>query len=56
MLGLRSIFDNFESEGTVFGSISKTNFEQIKIVAPPIKIVKFFQKMVTPMEKRIGDW
>ena len=55
MLNLKPIFDNFESEGTVFGSINKTSFEQIKILAPAKNIVSLFEKIVNPIDKKIED-
>ncbi len=55
MLTLKPVFDNFEAEGTVFGSISKVNFERIKIVAAPDKIVNFFESVVNPFDRKIEE-
>ncbi len=43
---LRPVFDQYNGEGTVFGSINKNNLHQIRIVIPPNFILKSFEKVV----------
>jgi type I restriction enzyme S subunit len=52
---LRSAFKQFESEGTVFGSINKKQFSALKFVAPPDHSVREFQAIVQPMDERIEN-
>lgn len=53
MKALRQNFRVFESEGTVFGSMSKKKFQGLKVVAPPKNVVDTFIKLVTPMDERV---
>lgn len=53
MRGLEVVFARFEAEGTVFGSINKTDFHAIPCVAPPPQIVSAFEAMLAPMDDRI---
>lgn len=46
-------FNKFEAEGTVFGSISKKDFERLPFVAPPIEILSAFDRIVSPLDDRI---
>lgn len=46
MSNLRPVFDQYNGEGTVFGSINKNNLHQIRIVIPPIFILKSFEEVV----------
>src|SRR5690606_35020548 len=52
---LQPAFKQFESEGTVFGSINKKQFEALRFVAPPDEAVREFQTIVQPMDKRIEN-
>jgi len=52
---LQSAFKKFESEGTVFGSINKKQFEALQFVAPPDEIVHEFQSIAQPMDARIEN-
>ncbi len=40
MKSLRPAFDRFEGAGTVFGSIGKKDFENIRCLAPPLPVVQ----------------
>lgn len=53
MKNIEPIFRGFESEGTVFGSINKANFENIEIIIPEKSIIKGFEKIVNPIDNKI---
>lgn len=55
MYNLRESFLHFEAEGTVFGSIGKTDFEKIRIVIPSKEIVNLFEKMVYYIDQKIEN-
>jgi type I restriction enzyme S subunit len=55
MLSFKDIFALFESEGTVFGSIAKTDFNSIECITPPKKIVKKFEEIVFPIDQMIEN-
>lgn len=50
---LRNIFDNFDGEGTVFGSINQTELKALKIIAPSNEVMKKFNEIATPLDERI---
>ncbi|BAF70810.1 restriction endonuclease subunit S [Nitratiruptor sp. SB155-2] len=43
----------FNDEGTVFGSISKGDFQKLEIMIPPIDIIEKFQQQVKPIDDKI---
>lgn len=51
-------FKRFESEGTVFGSINKKQFESLLFVTAPDEIVRRFQSLVSPLDDDIesNEW
>jgi len=53
MKNIEPIFKGFESEGTVFGSLNKNNFENIDVVVPNKQIIKEFEKIVNPIDEKI---
>ena len=53
MMNLKPIFENFDAQGTVFGSITKIDFEQIQVLSPSIKILHQFKKTVGSIDKKI---
>ena len=53
MKSLKKLFDNFEAEGTVFGSINKNSFSKIAAVIPSENIVKKFENIVKPLDQKI---
>ena len=55
MLALKEVFALFESEGTVFGSIGKTDFNSIDCVTPPNEMVKRFEHIVFPIDQMIEN-
>jgi type I restriction enzyme S subunit len=46
-------FARFEAEGTVFGSISKKDFENLLVVIPPPEIVQAFERASYPFDQLI---
>ena len=55
MLSFKDIFAVFESEGTVFGSIAKTDFNSIECITPPDEIVKKFEEIAFPIDQKIEN-
>lgn len=55
MMTLKPTFDHFEAEGTVFGSINKVNFERIRVLAPPRKIIDLFENMIRPFDEKVEN-
>jgi type I restriction enzyme S subunit len=53
MHSLRQVFDRFEAQGTVFGSIGKKDFHAISKVAPPDSLVFEFERIAFPMDEAI---
>jgi type I restriction enzyme S subunit len=53
MKNLEPVFNGFEGEGTVFGSINKSNFECIEIIVPSDEIVSEFETVVNPIDDKI---
>jgi type I restriction enzyme S subunit len=43
----------FESEGTVFGSINKKDFQELPIIKPINNVLKAFDEIVSVMDDRI---
>ena len=50
---LKPIFDLFESEGTVFGSINKTSFSNIKIIIPTDLYVIELDSILSTLDTKI---
>lgn len=44
---------HFNDEGTVFGSISKSDFEKIEIIIPPHENILAYEKMAKPVNDKI---
>lgn len=55
MMTLKPTFDHFESGGTVFGSIGKTDFEKIKVIVPNKNIINLFQNILEHIDKKIKN-
>lgn len=53
MKNLENIFKEYESEGTVFGSINKANFENIEISIPSSNLISEFEKICNPIDLKI---
>lgn len=50
---LRDDFARFEAEGTVFGAISKKDFQAIDCLAPPRELVEGFERLPARFDERI---
>jgi type I restriction enzyme S subunit len=50
---LMEVIKKFNDEGTIFGSISKSDFESIEISIPPDTIVREFEKITKPINDKI---
>lgn len=55
MLSLKEKFEVFESEGTVFGSIGKTDFNSIECITPPPMVIKRFEDLIFPIDQTIEN-
>lgn len=53
MANLEPDFAKFEAEGTVFGSINKQNFENLRFVIPPPEIVAAYERQAAPLDEQI---
>jgi type I restriction enzyme, S subunit len=53
MKNIEPIFKGFESEGTVFGSLNKNNFENIEVIVPDKQIIVDFEKVINPIDEKI---
>ncbi|RUM49930.1 MAG: restriction endonuclease subunit S [Marinomonas sp.] len=50
---LKLIFDSYDGEGTVFGSINQIELKSIKVIAPCKKVLKSFSNIVGPLDEKI---
>jgi len=55
MLKLKDYFNVFESEGTVFGSISKKDFKGLEVVIPPHEFVQAYEDHTGVLDKKIEN-
>jgi len=55
MLSFKEKFEVFESEGTVFGSIGKTDFNSIECITPPPMVIKRFEDLIFPIDQTIEN-
>ena len=53
MKSLNSVFDQFNGEGTVFGSINKKGLEQLSIIIPREEDINKFDKICNPFDMHI---
>ena len=53
MQNLNGKFLNFEAEGTVFGSIGKTDFEEMRIISPARPIINLFERKIYVIDQNI---
>ena len=49
----KSHFDIMDSNGTTFGSITKDELYEMKVVIPPAEQMEAFERMVQPIEQKI---
>jgi len=55
MANLARDFDQFEAEGTVFGSINKDSFEKLRFVIPPPQIIAAYERQAGPLDEQIRN-
>ncbi len=53
MQSIRPVFDKYESNGTVFGSINQNELKAIRYITPDIKVLEEFEKVVGSLDKKI---
>jgi len=53
MLNIQDDFKNFEMEGTVFGSINKDSFRNLKFSRPPHNLIQEFEDTCYPIDQQI---
>jgi type I restriction enzyme S subunit len=51
--GLRTRFDLFDSEGTVFGSINKKDFQELPVIQPTPDVMQVFDEIASPLDSKI---
>jgi len=52
---LRIRVEEFEAEGTVFGSISKGDFHNLLITAPPDELIAYFEEIAHPFDQEVEE-
>ena len=52
---LRESFSRYEAEGTVFGSINKTDFQTLSQLRPCNKIIEAFESFIYPLDQSIEN-
>jgi type I restriction enzyme S subunit len=52
---LKIIFDRRNTDGTTFGSITKTDLHGLKVVVPPIQVLDNFRSLVNPGSEMINN-
>ncbi len=55
VINLKPIFDVFEGEGTVFGSINQSDLKSIVIVLPHIKVISAFDLHCSSFDKLVDN-
>ena len=55
MRGLGERFKTFDSEGTVFGSISKKDFHNLPVVIAPEAVLRAYDEVTSPIDQRIVE-
>ncbi|MCY3924573.1 MAG: restriction endonuclease subunit S [bacterium] len=55
MQALSRTFEPFESEGTVFGSLSKKGFRSLIWISPPQSLIAHFEANCSTLDSRIGS-
>ena len=55
MQSLKEIFSRYEAEGTVFGSINKTDFQTLSQLKPSNEIIQAFERLAYPLDQSIEN-
>lgn len=50
---LKDVFQNFEAEGTVFGSINKHSFAGIAVIIPPVHCIEKYEGIANPIDQKV---
>ncbi|NVH52243.1 restriction endonuclease subunit S [Photobacterium damselae subsp. damselae] len=50
---LKRIFDSFDTEGTVFGSINQKDLKSLKVIKMSEDVANAFSKVISPLDERI---
>lgn len=53
LAGFKQLFDVLDGNGTTFGSITKDTLYEMKVVIPDSTLVKSFEEIVQPIERKI---
>ena len=51
--GLKTRFDLFDAEGTVFGSINKKDFQELPVIQPTPDVMQVFDEIASPLDSKI---
>lgn len=52
---LQEVFSRYEAEGTVFGSINKTDFQTLSQLRPSNEVIAAFERLVYPLDQSIEN-
>ena len=52
---LREVFSRYEAEGTVFGSINKTDFQTLSQLRPSNEVIEAFERLAYPLDQSIEN-
>ena len=55
MQSLQEIFSRYEAEGTVFGSINKTDFQTLSLLRPSAGIIEAFEHLIYSLDQSIEN-
>lgn len=55
MRGLAERFKTFDSEGTVFGSINRTDFQNLPVIHPPTALLKAYDDVTSPINMKVVE-
>jgi type I restriction enzyme, S subunit len=55
MRGLGAHFENFDSEGTIFGSINKKDFQALPVIAPTLPALTAYDAVSSPIDAKIVE-
>lgn len=55
MQSLQEVFSRYEAEGTIFGSINKTDFQTLSHLRPPNEIIEVFERLVYSLDQSIEN-
>ncbi|MNJ36940.1 hypothetical protein D3C77_317450 [compost metagenome] len=51
--GLKSHFELYDGEGTVFGSINKKDFQALPVVLPTALVLQAFESSAAPLDSQV---